>query len=91
MPDSVPYRSLQDLIAFNEANPDKEMPWFGQEIFISAQTKGPLTDKVYKTALANLKKAAGAEGIDATMQKYNLDAIIAPTGEPCMEYRLGKW
>ncbi len=82
LPDSVPYRSLQDLIDFNEVNPDKEMPWFGQDIFISAQAKGPLTDKAYQSALANLKKAAGAEGIDATMRKYRLDAIIAPTGSP---------
>jgi amidase len=82
LPDSVPYRSLQDLIDFNEANPDKEMPWFGQDIFISAQAKGPLTDKAYQSALAHMKKAAGAEGIDATMRKYHLDAIIAPTGSP---------
>jgi amidase len=78
----VESRSLKDLIAFNEANNDQEMPWFGQEIFISAEEKGPLTEKAYTEALANLKRLAGKEGIDATLQKFNLDAIIAPTGGP---------
>jgi len=82
LPPSVNSRNLKDLIAFNEANRAKEMPWFGQEIFISAEEKGPLTDKAYTEALANLKRLAGKEGIDATLQKYNLDAIIAPTGGP---------
>jgi amidase len=82
LPVSVTSRSLKDLIAFNEANRDKEMPWFGQDIFISAQAKGPLTEKAYTEALENLKRSAGEKGIDATMQKHRLDAIIAPTGGP---------
>ncbi len=82
LPESVPYRTLQDLISFNEGNREKEMPWFGQEIFISAQEKGPLTEKAYISALENLKRNAGKDGIDATLQKYKLDAIIAPTGGP---------
>lgn len=82
LPPAFRYRSLKDLIAFNEANRDREMLWFGQEIFISAETKGPLTDKAYMDALANLKRLAGKDGIDATLQQHNLDAIIAPTGGP---------
>lgn len=82
LPASGVPRNLQGLIAFNESNRDKEMPWFGQEIFLSAQKKGPLTEKLYITALQNLKRFSGTEGIDATLQKHNLDAIIAPTGGP---------
>lgn len=82
LPASVKARSLTDLIAFNEANKDKEMPWFGQELFIMADKKGPLTDKIYLKEVADLKRLAGQEGIDATLRKNKLDAIIAPTGGP---------
>lgn len=82
LPDSVASRSLTDLIAFNEANKDREMPWFGQEIFIMADKKGPLTDKVYLKEVADLKRLSGKEGIDAVLQKNKLDAIIGPTGGP---------
>jgi amidase len=82
LPASVTVRSLTDLIAFNEANKDKEMPWFGQKLFIQADKKGPLTEKVYLKEIADLKRLAGKEGIDATLQKNKLDAIIGPTGGP---------
>jgi len=82
LPESVPYRTLQDLISFNEGNKEKEMPWFGQEIFTAAQEKGPITEHAYVSALENLKRYAGKDGIDATLQKNKLDAILAPTGGP---------
>ncbi len=82
LPGNVKTRTLKDLIAFNEANKDSEMPWFSQDIFISADKMGPLTDKGYIEARNNLKRLAGEEGIDATLRKYKLDAIIAPTGGP---------
>jgi amidase len=79
---SVKYRTLKDLITFNESNREKEMPWFGQEIFLNAEKKGSLTDKAYLEAVENLKRLSGKDGIDATLIKYNLDAIVAPTGGP---------
>jgi amidase len=82
LPPAIKSRSLKDLIAFNEANRNREMSWFEQEIFHQAEEKGPLTDKAYNDALVNLKRIAGKEGIDATLQKHKLDAIIAPTGGP---------
>jgi amidase len=75
-------RSLKELIDFNERNREREMPYFGQEIFIRAQAKGPLTDKAYLAALAKNHRLSRAEGIDAVMTKHRLDAIIAPTGGP---------
>ena len=78
----APVRSLQDIIAFNERNRQKEMPYFGQDLFLKAQAKGPLTDKEYLDAVAKNHQLARTEGIDALMDKYKLDAIVAPTGGP---------
>jgi amidase len=80
-PDS-PVRTLQDIIDFNDRNRQKEMPYFGQDLFLKAEAKGPLTEKTYLDALAKNHQLARTEGIDATMDKYHLDAIVAPTGGP---------
>jgi len=76
-------RTLKELIDFNERNREREMPYFGQEIFTRAEAKGPLTDPAYRKALRSSKAMAQAQGIDAVMFKKNrLDALIAPTGGP---------
>ncbi len=79
---NVKTRALADVIKFNEENRDREMPYFGQELFEKAQKKGPLTDEKYKKALARNHRLSRAEGIDATLKKHKLDALIAPTGGP---------
>lgn len=73
------YKTLADLIKFNEENKEREMPIFGQELFEQAQSKGDLTEKEYLDALQKVKRAAREEGIDAVIGKYKLDAIVAPT------------
>jgi amidase len=78
----APVKTLADIIAFNKQHKDTSMPWFGQEIMIQAQAKGPLTEKKYRDALAKDLKMSRVDGIDATMNKYKLDAIVAPTGSP---------
>jgi amidase len=78
----APVKTLQAIIDFNEHHKDQEMPWFGQELFVQAQAKGPLTEKKYRDALAKDLKMSRTDGIDATMKKYKLDAIVAPTGSP---------
>lgn len=75
-------KTLADLIRFNESNRTREMPYFAQEIFHQALAKGPLTDGAYIEALARDRKLSRVQGIDAVMAKYNLDAIVAPTGHP---------
>lgn len=75
-------RTLADLIAFNERHRDREMPYFGQEIFLAAAEKGPLTDRAYRDALAKNHRLSRAEGIDAVMRRHRLDALVAPTGSP---------
>jgi amidase len=75
-------KTLADLIAFNKAHADAEMPWFGQELFEMAEAKGPLTDQAYVDALARAKRRAGPEGIDAALRANKLDALLAPSWGP---------
>jgi amidase len=75
-------RTLAELIAFNERHRDREMPYFGQELFVRAQAKGPLTDAAYRRALADGRRLAGPEGIDAALAAGRLDALVAPTNGP---------
>ena len=74
--------SLKDVIEFNERNKDKEMPYFLQDTFINAEEKGPLNSKEYLDALEANHRLSRAEGIDGVMDKFHLDAIMAPTGGP---------
>ena len=76
------YKTLKDLIRFNEENRDREMPYFGQEIFEKAEAKGPLTEKAYLDALEKDLRLTRQEGIDKTMDEHKLDALVAPTSGP---------
>ncbi|MGH9311803.1 MAG: amidase [Vicinamibacterales bacterium] len=78
----VPVRTLKDLIAFNERERAREMPFFGQELFTMAEKKGPLTDKAYVNALARNRRLSRRLGIDAVVIKHRLDAIVMPTLNP---------
>ena len=79
---SAPVRTLKGIIEFNDHNRLKEMPYFGQDLFVKAEAKGPLTEKAYLDALAKNHQLARTEGIDAIMDKHHLDALVAPTGGP---------
>jgi amidase len=77
----APVESLADVIAFNKAHADTVMPIFGQDYFLLAQEKGPLTEAAYLAALENSKQAART-GIDSALDDNKLDALIAPTNGP---------
>ncbi|HET6176955.1 MAG TPA: amidase [Candidatus Sulfotelmatobacter sp.] len=79
---TAPVRTLKDIIEFNERNRAKEMPYFGQDMFVKSEAKGALTEKEYLDAVAKNHQLARTEGIDALMDKHHLDAIVAPTGGP---------
>jgi amidase len=79
---SAPVRTLKAIIEFNDRNRQKEMPYFGQDLFVKAEAKGPLTEKAYLDALTKNHQMARTEGIDAIMDKHQLDALVAPTGGP---------
>lgn len=79
---SATVHSLKALIEFNETHRDKEMPYFGQDILIKAEAKGPLTEKKYLAALRKNHLLTRAQGIDLIVKQKRLDALIAPTGGP---------
>jgi amidase len=82
---SAPVKTLAEVIAFNEKNRGREMPYFGQDLFVKAEAKGPLTSYEYLEALAKCRRLARTEGIDAVMDKHQLDALVAPTlGPACL-------
>jgi amidase len=86
-----PMRSLQDLIAFNEKNRAREMPYFDQDQFIKAEARGPLSSKAYRDLELKLSRAAKGDGIDKVMIEHKLDALVAPTDSPAWptDYILG--
>ncbi|MCH1572124.1 MAG: amidase [Longimicrobiales bacterium] len=75
----APVKTLAEVIAFNEANADLEMPYFGQERLHDSQARGPLTDPEYLRAKATIQLATREDGIDRLVSEHNLDAIVAPT------------
>ncbi|WP_296721934.1 amidase [Erythrobacter sp.] len=73
-------RSLADLIAFNVANADSEMRWFGQELFEQAETT---TDRAaYETARANALRIAGPETLDTLLADNDVQFLVVPTRGP---------
>ena len=80
-PAKVPSRTLTDLIAFNRAHADIEMPFFGQDIFELSDAKGPLTDPAYLEARAVLDRCADREGL-AALFAAPVDVLFATGGGP---------
>jgi amidase len=81
----APVRSLKEVIDFNDRNKKQEMPYFGQDRFIKAEAKGSLTSYEYVEALAKCRRLTRTEGIDAVLEKHQLDALVAPTmGPACL-------
>ena len=78
----APVHSLKEIMEFNEKGRGKVMPYFGQEIMKMAEEKGPLTSEEYVKALETSQRGARKDGIDATLEKHRLDAIMAPSGGP---------
>ena len=79
---AVAAKSLAEVIAYNEKNADRQMPYFGQELFLASEKKGPLTDPAYKAALAKNQKMSRTDGIDAALKAHRLDALVALSGGP---------
>jgi len=79
---NAPVHTLKEIIAFNQQHAAQELQWFGQEELLKSEAKGPLTDQAYLDSLATCRRLARTEGIDAAMDKDNLDALVAPTTGP---------
>ncbi len=78
---AAPVASLADVIAFNEAHAGEVLSIFGQDIFLEADAKGPLTDPAYLEALETSKRLARGN-LDAAIAEHQLDALVAPTNGP---------
>jgi len=79
---AAPVHSLKEVIEFNEKHRRQEMPYFGQDLFEKAETKGPLTNKDYLAALEKNRELSRTKGIDEAMDKHQLDALLGPSGGP---------
>ncbi len=79
---NTPVHTLADIIKFDDEHKKTEMPYFGQELFLKAEARGPLTDKKYLDAREKCIRLSREEGIDAVMTKHKLDALVAPTDSP---------
>jgi len=80
--ENLQVHSLADVVKFNEENLDRVLPYFGQERMLKALEKGPLSETKYKSALAKNQRLTRKEGVDKTLKKYKLDALIMPSGGP---------
>ncbi len=78
----TPVHSLADIIEFNNAHAEEELPYFGQEVLLKAQDTTTLDDPVYRAALSENRRLAREEGIDAVMDKHQLDALVMPSTSP---------
>jgi amidase len=79
---AAPVHSLAEIIAFNSAHRDRELAYFGQEIFTMAERTTGLSDPKYVAELARNHRLSRTLGIDRVMNRYRLDALVAPTGGP---------
>lgn len=75
-------RNLDDLIAFNDKHADREMPFFGQEIFLEARKKNGLDSPEYQQARDKVRTLSREQGLYAALDAHGLDALVALTNGP---------
>ena len=80
-PDPCPH-SIEDVIAFNRANADTELQWFGQEFLEQANASPGLDEPTYQQARSRGVQVSREHGIDALLATHELDALVAPAFPP---------
>lgn len=78
----LPYKSLGDIIRFNQSHLREEMQHFGQELFEQAEQKGGLDTPAYRAALETCARLARTEGLDKLFSAHRLEALVQPSGGP---------
>ena len=78
----APVKSLADVIAYNEAHADRMLALFGQDLLVRSQACETLASARYRTALARCRRLSRKLGIDAAIQRHNVDAFVALTSQP---------
>jgi amidase len=79
---TLPVRTLADLIEFNSQHAAQEMPFFGQELFVQAEARGPRTTPAYLKGLHHIEEVSGTRGLGALFSQYRLDALVASGNGP---------
>lgn len=79
---AVKHRTLKDVIAFNEANADIELPLFDQSIMIASEAQPGIDDADYQAARASIVNASGRDGIDKFLADHAVDVLVAPSFGP---------
>lgn len=78
---SIPVRTLNDIIQFNNEN-EEIMLKYGQAVLIESDTtSGSLTEEEYVNALEFDFYHSTKQGIDYALETYQLDAILFPSEE----------
>jgi amidase len=78
--EQVTPRTLEELIAFNEAHSNIELALFDQSIFVASQAMDSLDSDEYKTAIETVQKSTRQEGIDTLLYEFEVQVLIAPSG-----------
>lgn len=90
LPDGlVPHKTLADIIAFNKANADTELRYFGQETFEAADREKGLDDPAYLDALVTSRGLA-TDALNQMFASNKVDVIIAQTNGAAWVSTLGK-
>jgi amidase len=77
-------RTLEDVVAYNEAHADTELAHFGQNLFEQALAGPGVESKEYAEARAACLEHARDRGIDAVLREHELDALVTPSYPPAM-------
>jgi amidase len=85
----VPHKTLADVIAFNTAHADKELQYFGQDTFETANKEKGLDDPAYLQAIATSRGLA-TNALNQLFANNKVDVIIAQTNGPAWVSSLGK-
>lgn len=75
MPDT-----LADIVVFNRENSEKELRWFGQDLF--EQALETTDEAAYRDALETNLKATREDGIDRLLAEHGVQFLVAPTTGP---------
>ena len=84
-------KSLKDVIDFNERNREREMPYFGQDLMIKAEAKGPLSSKAYRDLVSRLSHLAHQDGIDLVMTEARAGCVDRAHRRPGVAHRFRRW
>ena len=74
-------RSLADVVAFNRAHADRELPWFGQGLLEQALETEGTASPAYLEAV-DACAVAGLGDLDRALTEHGVDALLAPAIAP---------